>query len=99
MFLWLIHRPHRIIHERRRALFDVTPEYVRYRPPRSELDQPSRARQIRRKIADVETTRIQMIAGEQRAGLAVVIRDVCRLMTRNREHVNHAVPQIDRPWI
>jgi hypothetical protein len=51
---------------------------------------------IRRKIGDVQTTGIQMIAGDQHAGFSIVIRDVCRMVSRNRKHVDHAIAQIDR---
>src|SRR5258706_454625 len=91
MLLRLIHRARRIVDERSVALFDMTSEDVRHRPLLGEFDHTSRARLVRRKIGDVQSTRIQMIAGEQHAGLAIVIRDVRWLVPRNREYIDYAI--------
>src|SRR5579872_6178835 len=36
-----------------------------------------------------------MIASEQNARTAIVIRDMCRMMSGDREHVDHAITKID----
>src|ERR1700688_4760776 len=61
-----------------------------------ELHQAPGTRDVGEKIADIESARIEMIAGEQNAGGAIVISDVRGLMTGDRQHVEDASAKVDR---
>src|ERR1051325_2431409 len=91
----LIHGAYGIIRERRCALLDVTPQNVRHRLILGELHHAPRAGEVRGKVADVQTSRIEVIAGEQDAGPAIVVRHVRGLMARDRDHVDDALAEID----
>jgi hypothetical protein len=45
-------------------------------------------------VIDDETPGQEKIAGEEQSGLAIVIRNVGRIMPRRRNHVDDAIPKI-----
>src|SRR5215471_5288720 len=93
----LVRRAHRVVDKRRRRLLDVAAENLRHRFTLGELYQAARTRQIEGEVGDVQAARIQVIAGEQDAGLAIVVGHVRRLMTGDRDHVDHTLAEVDGP--
>jgi hypothetical protein len=49
----------------------------------------------RRRIADVQSAWIERVTGEQDSGAPIVQRDARRLVTWNRNHVEHPPAEID----
>ena len=68
---------------------------MRYRAAFGEFDQPSRARDIRREVGDIEAAGVKMIAGEKNARRAIIVGYMRGVMAGNRDHVDHAIAKID----
>lgn len=95
MLLGLIDGPDRIVAVRRAALFDVSAEEVCHlmgaRKPREPLD----ASRERGRVSDVQSAGIERVAGQQHAGAPIVNRNTGRLMSGDRENVEHATAQVE----
>src|SRR5512146_3559035 len=96
VLLGLIDGPDRIVAVRRAALFDVSAEEVRYsmgtRKPSESLD----ASRERGRVSDVQSARIERVAGQQHACSPIVDRNTGRLMSGDRKNVEHATAQVER---
>jgi hypothetical protein len=62
-----------------------------------EFREATRAGTIRWPVVDDEKSRVERIAGQHQARLAVVDGDVLIIMPGNRNHREGAIPKIERP--
>jgi len=53
----------------------------------------------RSSIANVQSSGVERVPSEQNASASVVHGDARRLMARNRDHIQHATAEIDRPEV
>src|SRR5258708_20400522 len=90
----LVLRPHWIILVRYGHLFDMRSKHMGYDLPARKFHQPPGATSELSEIAHVQSSRIQAVAGEQHAGLAIVKRQTECVMPWNRNHIQDTLAQI-----
>src|SRR5205085_7411646 len=61
-----------------------------------EVGKTRDAARERRRVANVQATRIERVSREQDAGAPIVHRDARRLMSWNGENIEHAVAEVER---
>ena len=95
VFIWLVHRANWVVEVGGARFLDVIAENVSDDLAFSKLNHALGALLKVSEIVDVEPAGVKAIAGEQDRSLAIVESNAHDVMSRDRNHVNNTVTEVD----
>src|SRR5690349_7765546 len=95
MLVGLVDGAHGVVTIRRAHLLDVSAKQVHHLVRLHECGEPIDAGGKRCGVANVESAGVERVAGEKYTSASVVDRNAGRLMTGNRDDVQHPRPEVD----
>src|ERR1700722_18461686 len=73
----------------------MSAEHEAYGPILEKLHHSPRAGFVSAPVIDQEAPWEQKVAGEDQAGVAIVVQQLCRMVTGRGQHIDDAVAEID----